>query len=72
VTGRSHAVRESAASTKLILVRGNSGSGKSTIAAGIRAVYGRGIAIVGQDNLRREVLRERDRAGAANATKPNA
>jgi hypothetical protein len=27
---------------------------------------GRGLALVGQDNLRRTVLRERDRPGAAN------
>ena len=27
---------------KLIVVRGNSGSGKSAIAAGLREVYGRG------------------------------
>lgn len=32
----------------------------------MRDRYGRGIAIVGQDNLRRIVLRERDTPGAAN------
>jgi predicted kinase len=50
----------------LITVRGNSGSGKSTIAERIRAVYGRGIAVVGQDVLRREVLRELPVPGGAN------
>jgi len=50
----------------LIVLRGNSGSGKSTVAAEIRARYGRGIALVGQDNLRRIVLREREVAGGAN------
>ena len=50
----------------LILIRGNSASGKSAIAAEIRARYGRGLAIVGQDNLRRDVLRERDVPGGAN------
>src|SRR5215469_14862399 len=52
--------------TKLIVLRGNSASGKSTVAAEIRRRYGRGIAIVGQDNLRRVVLREHDRPNAAN------
>ncbi|MDH6111381.1 energy-coupling factor transporter ATP-binding protein EcfA2 [Kitasatospora sp. MAP12-15] len=52
--------------TRLIVIRGNSGAGKSTVAAAIRGAYGRGIAIVGQDNLRRMVLRERDVPGGAN------
>jgi len=52
--------------TKLIVLRGNSASGKSTVAAEIRRRYGRGIAIVGQDNLRRVVLREHDKPNAAN------
>jgi predicted kinase len=48
------------------VIRGNSASGKSTIAAAIRARYGRGLAVVGQDNIRRVVLREHDRPGGAN------
>jgi predicted kinase len=52
--------------TRLIVLRGNSASGKSSVAAGIRDRYGRGLALVAQDNLRRVVLRERDRPGAAN------
>jgi hypothetical protein len=52
--------------TRLIVIRGNSASGKSSVAAGIRARFGRGVALVGQDNLRRTVLRERDEPGAAN------
>ncbi|MEU6323697.1 kinase [Streptomyces sp. NPDC047009] len=52
--------------TRLIVLRGNSASGKSSVAAGIREKFGRGLALVGQDNLRRIVLRERDRPGAAN------
>jgi predicted kinase len=52
--------------TRLIVIRGNSASGKSTIASLIREKHGRGIALVGQDNLRRVVLREHDAAGAAN------
>ncbi|MGH2547806.1 MAG: kinase [Thermomicrobiales bacterium] len=52
--------------SRLIVLRGNSASGKSAAAQGIRDRFGRGIAIVGQDNLRRIVLREHDRPGAAN------
>jgi chloramphenicol 3-O-phosphotransferase len=52
--------------TRLVVLRGNSASGKSSVAAGLREKFGRGLALVGQDNLRRVVLRERDRPGAAN------
>ena len=52
--------------TRLVILRGNSASGKSSVAAGLRERFGRGLALVGQDNLRRTVLRERDRPGAAN------
>ncbi|MFF3966395.1 kinase [Streptomyces griseorubiginosus] len=52
--------------TRLIVLRGNSASGKSSVAGGLRERFGRGLALVGQDNLRRIVLRERDRPGAAN------
>ncbi|USQ89656.1 kinase [Streptomyces phaeoluteigriseus] len=52
--------------TRLVILRGNSASGKSSVAAGLRGRFGRGLALVGQDNLRRIVLRERDRPGAAN------
>ena len=51
--------------TRLITLRGNSATGKSTVAAEIRARYGRGLAIVAQDNLRRVILREQDIPGAA-------
>ncbi|GGV02350.1 hypothetical protein GCM10010211_82100 [Streptomyces albospinus] len=51
---------------RLVVLRGNSASGKSSVAAGLRGRFGRGLALVGQDNLRRVVLRERDRPGAAN------
>ncbi|MFJ4679264.1 kinase [Kitasatospora sp. NPDC088783] len=49
-----------------MVVRGPSGAGKSSTAARIRCAYGRGLAVVGQDLLRREVLRERDVPGGAN------
>lgn len=52
-------------STTLIVLRGNSASGKSTVASAVRDSCGPGIAIVGQDNLRRTVLRERDVPGGA-------
>ncbi|MDX2531613.1 AAA family ATPase [Streptomyces scabiei] len=52
--------------TRLIVLRGNSASGKSSVAAGLRERFGRNLAVVSQDNLRRVVLRERDRPGAAN------
>lgn len=51
--------------TTLIVLRGNSASGKSTVASALRDRYGRGIAIVGRDNLRHIVLRERDVPGGA-------
>ncbi|HEU5417842.1 MAG TPA: AAA family ATPase [Streptosporangiaceae bacterium] len=52
--------------TRLIVLRGNSGSGKSSVAAALRAAYGRGLAWVSQDLLRRNILREWDRPGAVN------
>ncbi|MFF4041395.1 hypothetical protein [Streptomyces sp. NPDC001816] len=42
--------------TRLVVLRGNSASGKSSVAAGLREKFGRGLALVGQDNLRRIVL----------------
>ena len=53
--------------TRLIILRGNSASGKSSTAAEIRWRHGRrDLAVVGQDNLRRDVLRERDVPAGAN------
>ncbi|MFI6853896.1 AAA family ATPase [Streptomyces sp. NPDC050416] len=52
--------------TRLIVLRGNSASGKSSVAAGLREKSGRGLALVAQDNLRRTVLHEHDLPGAAN------
>lgn len=50
---------------RLVLLRGNSGSGKSTIAEQLRLRRGtRDVAILGQDNIRRIVLREADGAGS--------
>ncbi|MHC3473581.1 P-loop NTPase family protein [Streptomyces sp. 7R007] len=55
-----------ASASQLVVLRGNSASGKSSVAAGVRERFGRGIALVGQDNLRRVVLRERDIPGGVN------
>lgn len=49
--------------TVLVCIRGNSGSGKSSIARELRHRHGRGCALVEQDYLRRIVLRERDKPG---------
>jgi predicted kinase len=42
----------------LVILRGNSGSGKTSAAREIQRRYGRGCALVEQDHLRRVVLRE--------------
>ena len=52
--------------TRLIVLRGNSGSGKSTVAQSLRDAYGRGLAWVSQDLIRRIILKERDVPGAIN------
>lgn len=52
--------------TRLAVVCGNSASRKSSVAVGLREQFGRGLALVGQDNLHRIVLRECDRSGAVN------
>jgi hypothetical protein len=52
--------------TRLIVLRGNSGSGKTSVAMALREACGRGVAWVGQDVIRRTILREKDRPGAAN------
>jgi predicted kinase len=44
----------------LVVIRGNSGSGKTTVAREVRRRYGRGCALVEQDYLRRILLREHD------------
>jgi hypothetical protein len=52
--------------TRLIVLRGNSGSGKSTTAAALREACGRGVAWVSQDLIRRVILKEKDRPGGVN------
>ena len=49
----------SAAGPTLVIIRGNSGSGKTSTAREVRRRYGqRGLAAVEQDYMRRVVLRE--------------
>lgn len=50
--------------SRLVMIRGNSGSGKSVLAHSIRRARPRGIAIIGHDVLRREILHVRDHPGA--------
>ncbi len=45
--------------TILVCIRGDSGSGKSSIARDLRRQHGRGCALVEQDYLRHILLRER-------------
>ena len=54
------------AETRLIVLRGNSGAGKSTVAAELRDACGQGLAWVSQDLIRRVILKEKDRPGAVN------
>jgi adenylate kinase family enzyme len=51
---------------KLIILRGNSGSGKSTVAKRLREVSDRKIALVEQDNIRRVILKEKETDDGAN------
>lgn len=53
-------------STRLVIVRGNSGSGKSSVALAVRSQLGRTCALVAQDVIRRTILKERDVPGGAN------
>jgi thymidylate kinase len=52
--------------TRLVVLRGNSGSGKSTTAKALRERLGRGTAWVEQDHVRRILLREHDLPGGVN------
>lgn len=48
---------------KLIIIRGNSGSGKTTIAKWLQREMGYGTMLISQDVVRREILRVKDTAG---------
>lgn len=46
--------------SKLIIIRGNSGSGKSSVARGLQKRIGRNTLMLAQDTVRREMLLARD------------
>ncbi len=45
---------------KLIILRGNSGSGKTTVAKELQELFGRETMVLSQDMIRRDVLKARD------------
>jgi predicted kinase len=47
----------------LVILRGNSGSGKTTTARAVRRRFGRGCALIEQDYVRRVMLREHGNDG---------
>ncbi len=49
--------------SKLIIIRGNSGSGKTTIAKSLQNHFGEGTLLVSQDTVRRDMLKVHDRKG---------
>lgn len=49
-------------SSKLIIIRGNSGSGKSTVASRLRHALGYGTMLIPQDMMRRDIVRVKDTA----------
>lgn len=51
--------RVGSSSSLLIIVRGPSGAGKSSVAKAVRASHGRGMAVLGQDVMRRALLWEK-------------
>ncbi len=48
---------------KLIILRGNSGSGKTTVAKRLREKMGYEVMLISQDTVRREMLRTKDTEG---------
>jgi len=49
--------------SKLIIIRGNSGSGKTTTAKSLQIYLGNGTLLISQDVVRREMLKVQDREG---------
>lgn len=47
---------------KLVILRGNSGSGKSTVARNLQKKFGYGTMVISQDVVRREILNVKDGA----------
>lgn len=50
--------------SRLVMLRGNSGSGKTTAARFLQHLIGRGTLVVSQDVVRRDMLWARDEGGA--------
>ena len=48
---------------KLVIIRGNSGSGKSSLAGKLQTHYGRGTLLISQDTVRRDTLKEKVEPG---------
>ena len=48
---------------KLVIIRGNSGSGKSSLARKLQTHYGRGTLLIAQDTVRRDMLKEKVEPG---------
>lgn len=48
---------------KLIIIRGNSGSGKTTVAIALQEKFGRNTMLLSHDMVRREILKVRDGMG---------
>ena len=48
---------------KLVIIRGNSGSGKSSLAKKLQAHYGQGTLLIAQDTVRRDMLKEKVEPG---------
>lgn len=49
--------------SKLIIIRGNSGSGKTSLAKALQRKFGRNTMVISQDSIRREMLWVKDRVG---------
>lgn len=49
--------------SKLVIIRGNSGSGKTTVAKALQHELGHNVMVISQDVVRREMLRVKDGAG---------
>lgn len=62
--GGAASMRESmSCHSKIVILRGNSGSGKTTVAKALQRKFGRGTLLVSQDCLRREMLWVKDGEG---------
>lgn len=48
---------------KLVIIRGNSGSGKCSLTKKLQAHYGRGTLLISQDTVRRDMLKEKVEPG---------